>query len=184
MMIKKCIVLLLTVLSPSLGLAQNTGETSPLQNPAQSKPVKETNQEQYLKLDYFRQVAGVALEYSPMSLKLFDFINDWIGKPYRWGGVSKKGIDCSAFVRELYGKVMDQYLPRNSRQQYGYVNPIKKEDLRVGDLVFFKIKTRDISHVGVYLGDNKFVQSSKQGVNVSSLDHPYWKKYYYKAGRL
>ena len=184
MMIKKCIVLLLTVLSPSLGLAQNTGETSPLQNPAQSKPVKETNQEQYFKLDYFRQVAGVALDYSPMSLKLFDFISDWIGKPYRWGGVTKKGIDCSAFVRELYGKVMDQYLPRNSRQQYGYVNPIKKEELRTGDLVFFKIKTRDISHVGVYLGDGKFVQSSRQGVNVSSLDHPYWKKYYYKAGRL
>jgi lipoprotein Spr len=184
MMIKKCIVVLTFVLLARPGLCQNSGKTFPAQNPG-PKQVQETNQEQdYFKLDYFRQVAGVALEYTPMSLKLFDFINDWIGKPYKWGGVSKKGIDCSAFVRELYGKVMDRYLPRNSRQQYGYVNPIKKEDLRVGDLVFFKIKTRDISHVGVYLGDNKFVQSSKQGVNVASLDHPYWKKYYYKAGRL
>lgn len=175
MMIKKCIVVLTFVLLARPGLCQNPVP----------KQVQETNQEQdYLKLDYFRQVAGVALEYTPMSLKLFDFISDWIGKPYKWGGVSKKGIDCSAFVRELYGKVMNQYLPRNSRQQYGYVNPIKKEELRTGDIVFFKIKTRDISHVGVYLGDNKFVQSSKQGVNVASLDHPYWKRYYYKAGRL
>ena len=184
MMIKKCIVLLLTVLSPSLGLAQNPTANRPSEETQNTNSFVSIKEQDYLKLDYFRQVAGVALDYTPMSLKLFDFINDWIGKPYRWGGESKRGIDCSAFVRELYGKVMDQYLPRNSRQQYGYVNPIKKEDLRVGDLVFFKIKTRDISHVGVYLGDSKFVQSSRQGVNVASLDHPYWKRYYYKAGRL
>ena len=183
MMIKKCIVLLAIVLSPSLGLAQNS-------QPSQAQETQNTNsfvsiQEQdYLKLDYFRQVAGVALELTPMSLKLFDFISDWIGKPYKFGGVTKRGIDCSAFARELYAKVMNRYLPRNSRQQYGYINPIKKEDLRVGDLVFFKIKTRQISHVGVYLGDGKFVQSSNEGVNVASLDHPYWKRYYYKGGRL
>ena len=183
-MIKKCITVLTFVLLARPGLSQNTGAQTPSVTQT-VKPSEQIIKEQSLfKLDYFYQVAGVALEYSPMSLKLFDFISDWIGRPYKWGGVSKRGIDCSAFVRELYGKVMNQYLPRNSRQQYGYVTPIKKEELKTGDLVFFKIKTSQISHVGVYLGDGKFVQSSRQGVNVASLEESYWKRYYYKAGRL
>ena len=97
MMIKQCITVLLLVLLSSLGLAQNKEANQPT----------EQNQEQYLKLDYFKQVAGVALAYTPMSLKLFDFITDWIGKPYRFGGESKRGIDCSAFARELYANVME-----------------------------------------------------------------------------
>ena len=171
-MIKKCLVVTLIVLSPSLGLAQNT----------QTIPSVENQNE--FKVEFLNQVMGTALAFNPMSLKLYDFVFDWIGKPYRFGGTSKNGIDCSAFARELYARVMNQYIPRNSRQQFKYVKPINKEELQPGDLVFFKIKTRDISHVGVYLSDNKFIQSSKSGVNVASLEHPYWKRYYYKAGRL
>ena len=171
-MIKKCLVVTLIVLSPSLGLAQNTQTTPSVEN------------QNEFKIEFLNQAIGTALSFTPMSLKLYDFVYDWIGKPYRFGGESKRGIDCSAFARELYARVMDQYLPRNSRQQFKYVKPISKEELQIGDLVFFKIKTRDISHVGVYLGDDKFIQSSKSGVNVASLEHPYWKRYYYKAGRL
>jgi lipoprotein Spr len=171
-MIKKCLVVTLIVLLPSLGLAQNTQTTPSVENQSE------------FKIEFLNQAIGTALSYTPMSLKLYDFIYDWIGKPYRFGGESKRGIDCSAFARELYSRVMGQYLPRNSRQQFKYVKSINKEELQTGDLVFFKIKTRDISHVGVYLSDNKFIQSSKSGVNVASLEHPYWKKYYYKAGRL
>jgi lipoprotein Spr len=172
MMIKKCLVVTLIVLLPSLGLAQNTQTTPSVEN------------QNEFKIEFLNQAIGTALAFNPMSLKLYDFVFDWIGKPYRFGGESKRGIDCSAFARELYARVMGQYLPRNSRQQFKYVKPISKEELQTGDLVFFKIKTRDISHVGVYLSDNKFIQSSKSGVNVASLDHPYWKRYYYKAGRL
>jgi len=171
-MIKKCLVVTLIVLLPSLGLAQNTQTTPSVEN------------QNEFKIEFLNQVMGTALAFNPMSLKLYDFVFDWIGKPYRFGGESKRGIDCSAFARELYSRVMGQYLPRNSRQQFKYVKPISKEELQTGDLVFFKIKTRDISHVGVYLSDNKFIQSSKSGVNVASLEHPYWKRYYYKAGRL
>jgi lipoprotein Spr len=172
MMIRICIVTTLIVLLPSLGLAQNKSAT---QQP------EELNE---FKIEFLNQIAGIALSVNPMSLKLHDFIFDWIGKPYRFGGESKKGIDCSAFARELYSRVMGQYLPRNSRQQFKYVQTINKEELKTGDLVFFKIKTRDISHVGVYLSDNKFIQSSKSGVNIASLENSYWKRYYYKAGRL
>ena len=157
---------------PSLGLAQNKSATP------QPEEVNE------FKIEFLNQIAGIALSVNPMSLKLHDFIFDWIGRPYRFGGESKRGIDCSAFARELYARVMDQYLPRNSRQQFKYVQTINKEELQTGDLVFFKIKTRDISHVGVYLSDNKFIQSSKSGVNIASLENSYWKRYYYKSGRL
>jgi lipoprotein Spr len=171
-MIKIYAILFSLILIPYLGFGQNQ-EAGQLQE-----------QQDELKIGYLNQIIGTALSYSPMSLKLYDFIFDWIGKPYRFGGESKNGIDCSAFARELYARVMGEYLPRNSRQQFKYVQTIKKEELQTGDLVFFKIKTRDISHVGVYLSDNKFIQSSKSGVNVASLDHPYWNKYYYKSGRL
>ena len=172
MMIRICIVTTLIVLLPSLGLAQNKSATP------QPEEVNE------FKIEFLNQIAGIALSVNPMSLKLHDFIFDWIGRPYRFGGESKRGIDCSAFARELYARVMDQYLPRNSRQQFKYVQTINKEELKTGDLVFFKIKTRDISHVGVYLSDNKFIQSSKSGVNIASLENSYWKRYYYKSGRL
>jgi lipoprotein Spr len=79
---------------------------------------------------------------------------------------------------------MGEFLPRNSRQQFKYVKPISKTQLKTGDLVFFKIKTKNISHVGVYLSNNKFIQSSKSGVNIASLEDTYYKKYYYKSGRL
>ena len=171
-MIKKYVLLLTIILTPYLGLGQSR-EAYPLQE-----------EQSIFKIEYLNQVFGIALSYTPMSLKLYDFVFDWIGKPYRFGGESKNGIDCSAFARELYARVMGEYLPRNSRQQFKYVKTITKEELQTGDLVFFKIKTRDISHVGVYLSDNKFIQSSKSGVNVASLDHPYWKRYYYKSGRL
>jgi lipoprotein Spr len=170
MMINKCIIILF-ILLPSLGLAQNSTQTN------QSK-------EQQTKIEYFNQIVGVALDYTPSSLRLHDFIFDWIGKPYRFGGESKKGIDCSALVRELYSKVFEISLPRSSKQQFKYAELINKNELQIGDLVFFKIKTKQISHVGVYLGEDKFFQASNSGVTISSLQHPYWKKYYYKGGRV
>ena len=170
MMIYKCIVILL-ILLPSLGLAQKPPQTN------QSK-------EQQTKIEYLNQMIGIALDYTPASLRLHDFIFDRICKPYRFGGESKKGIDCSALVRELYSKVFEISLPRSSKQQFKHVELVNKNELQTGDLIFFKIKTKQISHVGVYLGEDKFFQVSNSGVNISSLQHPYWKKYYYKGGRI
>ena len=87
-----------------------------------------------------------------------------------------------------YQELPDLELISKRKWHYLYHRPNVKDILKyvqkTGDLVFFKIKTRDISHVGVYLSDNKFIQSSKSGVNVASLDNSYWKRYYYKSGRL
>ncbi len=134
--------------------------------------------------DYFSQIMGIAVS-ATSNVKLYQFIYDWIGTPYRLGGSSKKGVDCSGFAYQLYEKVFNTVIGNNSRNIFDMVNPVAKDELKEGDLVFFKIHSRSISHIGVYIGNNKFAHSStSRGVMISTLDDPYWKRYYYKGGRL
>ncbi|HAU55669.1 MAG TPA: glycoside hydrolase, partial [Sphingobacterium sp.] len=89
------------------------------------------------------------------------------------------------FSYELYDKVFNTSLGYNSRNQYSQVKTVEKNELKAGDLVFFKIRSKSITHVGVYIGDNKFAHaSSSKGVMISNLDEPYWRRYYYNGGRL
>jgi lipoprotein Spr len=116
---------------------------------------------------------------------LYDYVNEWLGTPYRYSGGSKTGIDCSGLVCELYKSAYQKILTGSARDIYEKSEPIKKENLREGDLVFFKIRKSRISHVGIYLGSNKFAHAStSRGVIISDLEEPYYKKYYYKGGRL
>lgn len=120
--------------------------------------------------------------YNP---NLYEYVNEWLGTPYRYSGESKNGIDCSGLVCELYKSAYQKILTGSAKDIYTKTNPVKKDDLKEGDLVFFKIKKGRISHVGIYLGSNKFAHASTQrGVIISDLDDPYYKKYYYKGGRL
>src|SRR5690606_32169704 len=149
-----------------------------------TKTKSQTEDPDNLAKDYFSQIMGVALSASS-NLKLYQFVYDWIGTPYRLGGDTKRGIDCSGFAYQLYDKVFNTVIGNNSRNIFTMVNPVSKDDLKEGDLVFFKIKSRGISHVGVYLGDDKFAHaSSSRGVTISNLNESYWKRYYYKGGRL
>jgi len=156
---------------------------------AQTKPEaatpadKEPDEQESLVKGYFSQIMGVALS-TTSNVKLFQFVYDWIGTPYHFGGDSKKGIDCSAFTKELYGKVFNLAIKRNSRDIFSMVSPVRKDDLKEGDLVFFKIHSRSISHVGIYLGDGKFAHASSRGVAINSLTDGYYSRYFYKGGRL
>lgn len=141
------------------------------------------DEEESLAKDYLSQIMGVALS-ATSNLKLFHFVYDWIGTPYRFGGSTRKGIDCSAFTKELYSQVFKIDIERNSRDIFSMVNPVKREDLKEGDLVFFKIHSRRISHVGIYLGNNRFAHASNRGVAINSLDDEYYKKYFYRGGRM
>ena len=107
----------------------------------------------------------------------------WIGTPYRWGGDSRRGIDCSAFVRSFMRDNLGVDLPRaTAGQQFEGVS-IRKDDLLPGDLVFFR--RRSVRHVGVYLGDGEFIHaSSSRGVTVSNLSEGYYQQSYWMARRV
>lgn len=113
-----------------------------------------------------------------MEESFLELVKGYIGTPYRWGGASKKGMDCSGFVRHVYSKTFFLDLPHSSYQQYSLpiMKKIPKEDLRTGDLVFFSQKGRRVNHVGIYLEDGKFIHAARQkGVSISSLDNRYWR---------
>ncbi|MDO9185303.1 MAG: NlpC/P60 family protein [Bacteroidia bacterium] len=116
---------------------------------------------------------------------LYYQIYDWIGTNYKYAGCTKNGIDCSGFVNEIYTNVYCINLPGGSSDIWKQVNPIDKNDLQEGDIVFFKIRKGTISHVGIFLGNNKFAHASvKTGVVINDLDETYYKKYFYKGGRI
>ena len=144
---------------------------------------KTSDDQESLAKDYLSQIMGVALS-ATSNMKLFHFVYDWIGTPYRFGGSSKKGIDCSAFTKELYSQVFNMDIERNSRDIFSMVSPVKRDELKEGDLVFFKIHSRRISHVGIYLGNNRFAHASSRGVAINSLDDAYYNRYFYRGGRM
>lgn len=145
---------------------------------------EDTKDPDNLASQYFSQIMGVAIS-ATSNTKMYKFIYDWLGTPYRLGGDSKKGIDCSKFAFKLYDKAFSTIIGNNSRNIFSMVNPVEKWELREGDLVFFKIHSSAISHVGVYIGDNKFAHaSSSKGVMISNLQDPYWTRYFFKGGRM
>ncbi len=117
--------------------------------------------------------------------RLYQSICEWIGSPYKYSGSNKKGVDCSSLVCILYRNSYDKILAGCARDLFKSSVPIKKSDLQEGDLVFFKIKKNRISHVGIYLSQNRFVHASiKNGVIVSNLEDPYYNQHFYKGGRI
>lgn len=120
------------------------------------------------------------------NVMLYRFIDDWYGVKYRMGGNTKKGIDCSAFVQSLYKYVFGTELLRTACMQFNASEMITNPaDLKEGDLVFFKVNSSRISHVGVYLKNNFFVHSaSSKGVSIANLTSAYWAKYFVGGGRV
>ena len=107
-----------------------------------------------------------------------------LGKPYRFGGASPRGFDCSGLVYYSYNRA-GYSVPRTSQLQYRQSLPVKLSHLQEGDLLFFRIEGK-VSHVGVYLGENRFIHAPSSGkrVSIASLDNPYWRDRFTKAGRF
>lgn len=117
------------------------------------------------------------------NLSLYRVIDEWWGTPYKIGGITKKGVDCSAFVQNLMTVVYEESLPRTAHEQKAFCREVGKGELKEGDLVFFNTRG-GVSHVGVYLHNNRFVHaSSSGGVTISDLAEPYWQKRFIGAGR-
>ncbi len=119
------------------------------------------------------------------SKTLLDAVDEWYGVRYRVGGTSKSGVDCSGFTVAVYMTAYGLTLPRVSRDQYRQSRKISTTELKEGDLVFFNTNGRGVSHVGVYLGNNKFIHSSvSRGVMVSDLFETYYLRRFVGAGRI
>lgn len=115
---------------------------------------------------------------------LYRFIDDWYGTHYRMGGTTKKGIDCSAFSGTLMSSIYTFSVPRTAREQYKICERLDKENLMTGDLVFFNTRG-GVSHVGVFLANNRFVHaSSSKGITISNLNDSYYSKRFISGGRI
>lgn len=119
------------------------------------------------------------------NTSLLDAVDEWYGVRYRVGGNTKSGVDCSGFTVAVYAAAYGMMLPRVSRDQYHMSRKISTTELKEGDLVFFNTNGRGVSHVGVYLGNNKFIHASvSRGVMVSDLFDNYYLRRFVGAGRI
>jgi lipoprotein Spr len=118
------------------------------------------------------------------NLKLYRFVDEWYGVPYKYGGKTKTGVDCSGFASALLRDVYAISLAGSAQSMYEGCDHVAEKNLQEGDLVFFKINSKNVSHVGVYLQNRRFVHAStKRGITINNLDEAYYKKYFFKGGR-
>ena len=132
--------------------------------------------------------------YTPSSVNESEMVSDevmskvieYLNTPYLWGGTSKRGIDCSAFVQTVMYQSLGIMLPRTSYEQSNVGQDVSKEDLKFGDLLFFDTMNKGrVSHVGIYLSDGYFAHSgSKTGVIVASLNSDFYSRTFLKSKRV
>jgi lipoprotein Spr len=170
-------ILILTLLFGSCRTQKEVSKTDPVKEPSTNPSRNASVRKKYAAL--------LDTDESKIdNLKLYSFIDEWYGVPYKYGGQNKKGIDCSNFASTLYSSVYKKTLTGSSASIFAQCKTVSKNNLTEGDLVFFKIEGDKVSHIGVYLQNNKFVHATtKKGVMIDDLDEAYYKKYYFKSGR-
>jgi len=120
-----------------------------------------------------------------ISDALISHYKQWEGVSYKYGGENRRGIDCSYFVYDVYKKYLKKNIPRTTYYQSKIGTSINKQNLHMGDLVFFITSKKGSRHVGIYLKDGDFMHvSTSRGVMISNLSNPYWKAHYWKSRRV
>ena len=132
----------------------------------------------------FSQKFGYSLQGSEEK-KFIEAVGAWLGVPYKYGGCGKNGTDCSCFVSSFFKDVYGISLPRKSEDMKLQTKIVEKNNLKLGDLVFFKINEEKVSHVGIYISKDYFVHATtSKGVMINNLNENYYIKYYLSAGRI
>jgi cell wall-associated NlpC family hydrolase len=110
----------------------------------------------------------------------------FLGVPYKRGGTGIAGFDCSGFVRAMYASTLGLVLPHNAKEQAAVTQTIDKDELQPGDLVFFNTLRRAFSHVGIYVGEGRFIHSPRAGgeVRIENMSDNYWRKRFNGARRV
>ncbi|MFF2912837.1 MULTISPECIES: C40 family peptidase [Bacillales] len=127
---------------------------------------------------------GIGTNSASADSKMDSVITKTLGTSYKTGGTSTAGFDCSGFTTYVY-KSIGISLPRTSQSQYSAGTSISRSQMRPGDLVFFNTLGNGVSHVGIFVGNGKFAQSSSsRGVIISSLSEKYWADRYIGAKRI
>lgn len=115
--------------------------------------------------------------------RLDQVYSNYRGTPYRYGGTDATGFDCSGFINVAYSEAFGISLPRTTEQLAQSGTPVRRDQLSVGDLVFFRTSVKQL-HAGIYTGEGRFIHAStSKGVIESSLNNQYWKQRYFKAKR-
>lgn len=116
--------------------------------------------------------------------EILTYANTFTGVPYKFGGTTPAGFDCSGYIRHVFQKVGVQ-LPRQADEQYTVGKKVEKQNLQPGDLVFFETYEPGVSHSGIYIGDGQFISAtSSSGVAVADIDDSYWGPRYVGAKRV
>lgn len=147
----------------------------------------DTNTKSQAKSQVYRSIYKSDLSDPIMAIsRLSEQQHEWKGTRYRLGGNSKSGIDCSGFMQVTFKELFGIDLPRTTTEQAKAGERISKDELRTGDLVFFKTgRGPNGKHVGVYVKNGQFLHAStKGGVIYSDLESPYWSKAFWQARRL
>lgn len=134
-----------------------------------------------------RSVAETASAVTEKASELVLTALGFLGVPYKWGGNdAETGVDCSGFVQTIYEQTIGLMLPRRSAEQAAATQAIDRSELEPGDLVFFNTMRRAFSHVGIYLGEGKFIHAPRKGaaVRVEELDGSYWTARFNGARRV
>jgi len=123
------------------------------------------------------------IDNNSLQSSLVEYSKDWLGVPYQYGGTTNNGIDCSAFVKNVY-KNVGYELPRTAEEQFDFTKKVSRKLAKEGDLVFFKRRAK-IFHVGIYLGNNQLIHAStSKGVIIQDLDDNWIKSNLYAFGRI
>ena len=136
---------------------------------------------------------GLVAQFTQMSKSVGNQASDlvvnamgYLGVPYKRGGIGSSGFDCSGFVRAMYENTLGLVLPHNAKAQAAATEKIDRNELQPGDLVFYNTLRKAFSHVGIYIGEGKFIHSPRTGgeVRIENMSDAYWAKRFNGARRV